>query len=209
MKPKITYVVLALSLLLFIGLGVNNVNNSKHKLQINTIKLKSTEAQLIELNAQYDELLKSQTHNQAEKEQQLKKIQELENEKKRLESELQAKRQQYLAQSQKLNTAAQNASGTQKVQAAGSKLEWLKASGIPESDWQYVDYIISKESGWNPLARNASSGAGGLPQALPYSKTGCAWGDAVCQLKWANGYAIGRYGSWARAYNFWVSNRYW
>lgn len=209
MKPKITYVVVALSLLLFIGLGVNNVNNSKHKLQINTIKLKSTEAQLIELNAQYDELLKSQTHNQAEKEQQLKKIQELENEKKRLESELQAKRQQYLAQSQKLNTAAQNASGTQKVQAAGSKLEWLKASGISESDWQYVDYIISKESGWNPLARNASSGAGGLPQALPYSKTGCAWGDAVCQLKWANGYAIGRYGSWARAYNFWVSNRYW
>jgi len=209
MKPKITYVVVALSLLLFIGLGVNNVNNSKHKLQINTIKLKSTEAQLIELNAQYDELLKSQTHNQAEKEQQLKKIQELENEKKRLESELQAKRQQYLAQSQKLNTAAQNASGTQKVQAAGSKLEWLKSSGIPESDWQYVDYIISHESGWNPLARNASSGAGGLPQALPYSKTGCAWGDAVCQLKWANNYAIGRYGSWARAYNFWVSNRYW
>jgi hypothetical protein len=209
MKPKITYVVVALNLLLFIGLGVNNVNNSKHKLQINTIKLKSTEAQLIELNAQYDELLKSQTHNQAEKEQQLKKIQELENEKKRLESELQAKRQQYLAQSQKLNTAAQNASGTQKVQAAGSKLEWLKASGIPESEWQYVDYIISKESGWNPLARNASSGAGGLPQALPYSKTGCAWGDAVCQLKWANSYAISRYGSWARAYNFWVSNRYW
>jgi hypothetical protein len=209
MKPKITYVVVALNLLLFIGLCVNNVNNSKHKLQINTIKLKSTEAQLIELNAQYDELLKSQTHNQAEKEQQLKKIQELENEKKRLESELQAKRQQYLAQSQKLNTAAQNASGTQKVQAAGSKLEWLKASGIPESEWQYVDYIISKESGWNPLARNASSGAGGLPQALPYSKTGCAWGDAVCQLKWANSYAISRYGSWARAYNFWVSNRYW
>lgn len=209
MKPKITYVVVALSLLLFIGLGVNNVNNSKHKLQINTIKLKSTEAQLIELNAQYDELLKSQTHNQAEKEQQLKKIQELESEKKRLESELQAKRQQYLAQSQKLNTAAQNASGTQKVQAAGSKLEWLKASGISESDWQYVDYIISKESGWNPLARNASSGAGGLPQALPYSKTVCAWGDAVCQLKWANSYAISRYGSWARAYNFWVSNRYW
>lgn len=95
------------------------------------------------------------------------------------------------------------------VSVSGSKLGWLRASGIPESDWSYVDHIIQKESGWNPLARNPSSGAEGLPQALPYSKTGCGRGDAVCQLKWANSYANQRYGSWAKAHQFWLAHRWW
>ena len=94
-------------------------------------------------------------------------------------------------------------------QLSGTKTDWLLASGIPKSDWQYVDQIIQRESGWNPLAENPSSGAGGLPQALPYSKTGCAWGDAVCQLKWADGYAKGRYGSWSAAHSFWEANHWW
>jgi hypothetical protein len=96
-----------------------------------------------------------------------------------------------------------------RVDFGGDKASWLRDSGIAESDWTYVDYIIDHESGWNPYSVNASSGAGGLPQALPYSKTGCATGDAVCQLKWANGYAVNRYGSWAGAYTFWTSHRWW
>lgn len=91
----------------------------------------------------------------------------------------------------------------------GGKLEWMKAAGIDPSDYTYVDYIISKESGWNPDATNPTSGAHGLPQALPYSKTGCGWVDAVCQLQWATSYAVGRYGSWGGAYNFWVNNHWW
>lgn len=91
----------------------------------------------------------------------------------------------------------------------GSKEAWMAAAGISLSDYGYVDYIINRESGWNPYAVNKSSGAGGLPQALPYSKTGCAVGDAVCQLVWANGYALSRYGSWAGAYQFWVSRHWW
>lgn len=85
----------------------------------------------------------------------------------------------------------------------------MAEAGIAPSDYGYVDYIISRESGWSPTAQNASSGAAGLPQALPYSKTGCAWGDAICQLQWANNYAVSRYGSWYNAYLFWSVNHWW
>lgn len=91
----------------------------------------------------------------------------------------------------------------------GSKSEWLAASGIAESDWAYVDYIVSKESGWNPNATNKSSGACGLVQALPCSKVPGNGYDPVDNLRWANGYAVGRYGSWAGAYEFWVSRHWW
>lgn len=92
----------------------------------------------------------------------------------------------------------------------GSPQEWMSAAGIAEGDWGYVDYIVSRESGWNPNATNSSSGACGLVQALPCSKVGGAGGyDPVSNLQWANGYAVGRYGSWANAYAFWTSNHWW
>lgn len=92
----------------------------------------------------------------------------------------------------------------------GSPAEWMAAAGIPESDWGYVDYVVSHESGWNPNATNSSSGACGLVQALPCSKVPGGNGyDPVANLIWANGYAIGRYGSWAGAYAFWISNNWW
>ena len=33
--------------------------------------------------------------------------------------------------------------------------------------------------------------------------------DPVANLTWANGYAVGRYGSWAQAHAFWTSNHWW
>jgi len=91
----------------------------------------------------------------------------------------------------------------------GSKTDWLIAAGIAESDWAYVDYIVTRESGWNPNATNKSSGACGLVQALPCSKVPGNGYDPVDNLRWANGYAQGRYGSWAGAYDFWVSRHWW
>lgn len=93
--------------------------------------------------------------------------------------------------------------------STGSHEDIMAAAGISSADYGYVDYIVSHESGWNPDATNASSGAHGLPQALPYSKTGCGWVDGVCQLQWANSYAVARYGSWYNAYIHWVNNRNW
>ncbi|PRI11931.1 hypothetical protein B4915_02310 [Leucobacter massiliensis] len=96
-----------------------------------------------------------------------------------------------------------------KYTGGGSPAEWMAAAGIAESDWGYVDYIASRESGWNPNATNASSGACGLIQALPCSKVPGNGYDPVDNLRWASGYAVGRYGSWAAAYDFWTANHWW
>lgn len=118
------------------------------------------------------------------------------------------------------STAAQGASaGGASVSSApafnpsGSKADWMRAAGISDSDFGYVDYIISHESGWNYHAVNRSSGAYGLPQSLPAGKlasAGADWRDnPVTQLRWAHNYAVGRYGSWGGAYHFWAVNHWW
>jgi hypothetical protein len=96
----------------------------------------------------------------------------------------------------------------------GSHADWMRAAGIAESDFGYVDYIIGRESGWVATKYNyRGSGAYGLGQALPASKMAAFGADymtnPITQLKWANAYALGRYGSWAAAYNFWTARHYW
>lgn len=91
----------------------------------------------------------------------------------------------------------------------GSPAEWMAEAGIAESDWGYVDYIVTRESHWNPNATNASSGACGLVQALPCSKVPGSGYNPVDNLRWANGYATNRYGSWEKAYYFWTTNHWW
>lgn len=105
--------------------------------------------------------------------------------------------------------AMQASSGPARYTGGGAPAEWMAAAGIAESDWGYVDFIASKESGWNPNATNASSGACGVIQANPCSKVPGSGYDPVDNLRWANGYATSRYGSWAGAYDFWSSNHWW
>ena len=93
----------------------------------------------------------------------------------------------------------------------GSKTEWLRASGIPESEWGYVDFIITKESTWNPNARNGQYY--GLYQTntdnlARYGCSGTLLSDPVCQLQAADKYKS-RYGSWADAYNSWRAQGWW
>lgn len=104
--------------------------------------------------------------------------------------------------------------GTKVALPAGSHTDWMAAAGIAASDYGYVDYIVGRESGWSPTKYNyAGSGAYGLCQALPASKMATAGGDymtnPITQLKWCNSYAVGRYGGWANAYNFWITKHYW
>lgn len=98
------------------------------------------------------------------------------------------------------------------VSIPSDKKAVMALAGIAQGDYPYVDYIVSHESGWNPGAHN-SAGAYGLCQALPGSKMASAGSDwpsnPVTQLKWCSGYASGHYGSWAGAYNFWVSHGWW
>lgn len=103
----------------------------------------------------------------------------------------------------------------------------MAAAGIKQSDYMYVDYIISRESGWchtkwqgeygscKPYhgTPTSSSTGYGLCQATPASKmatAGADWGpNAVTQLKWCHGYAQSRYGSWAAAYAHWTQKHWW
>ena len=93
--------------------------------------------------------------------------------------------------------------GTKINLPAGSHTDWMAAAGISEGDFGYANYLVSKESGWRVNATNRSSGAYGIPQALPGSKMASAGADwqtnPITQLKWMNGYVHGRYGSWANA----------
>ena len=81
----------------------------------------------------------------------------------------------------------------------GNKSDWLAASSIPESQWGYADWLVQKESGWNPNAVNVSSGACGLGQQLPCGKWAGQWNDPVDSLNGMHGYVMGRYGSWEAA----------
>ena len=90
--------------------------------------------------------------------------------------------------------------------------DYLISNGYTESDFSAAVYIINRESGWNPTATNASSGAYGLAQALPGSKMASAGSDwrtnYQTQFKWFVGYCNGRYGSLSGAYNFWLANHW-
>ena len=94
----------------------------------------------------------------------------------------------------------------------GSKADWMQAAGIDPSQYQYVDYIIGRESGWNPAAvsPNRCIGLGQKCNAQSLMSACPAWqSDPVCQLNHFSGYANGRYGSWQGAYQFWSVNHWW
>jgi uncharacterized protein YabE (DUF348 family) len=103
--------------------------------------------------------------------------------------------------------------GTKLALPSGSHEDWMRAAGISESDFGFVNFIVQKESGWTFHSRNKSSGAYGLCQALPGNKMASAGADwetnPTTQLKWCASYAKGRYGSWENAYNFWLLKHWW
>jgi hypothetical protein len=71
--------------------------------------------------------------------------------------------------------------------------------GFSADQFSCLDLLWTRESGWNPSAENASSGAYGIPQSLPGSKmatVGSDWAtNPVTQIKWGLGYIRDRYGS--------------
>ncbi|MBW3094920.1 G5 domain-containing protein [Bifidobacterium sp. 64T4] len=88
--------------------------------------------------------------------------------------------------------------------------DYLISNGYTEADFTAAVYIINHESGWRVDATNASSGAYGLPQALPGSKMASAGADWATnyqtQFKWFVGYCNQRYGSLQGAYTYWLAN---
>ena len=71
--------------------------------------------------------------------------------------------------------------------------------GWGADQFQCLDKLWQKESGWSYTALNASSGAAGIPQSLPGSKMATAGADwetnAATQITWGLGYIKGAYGT--------------
>lgn len=191
----------------FIYLGVTNIIKHDNEIKLQDIQLKDSSAKLKELNEQYNNLLQ-------QKEVDSNKLKELDKQKQELEKQLQSKlerqEQERIALQQK---SSQVVTASVVASASSDKYSIMRQSGISESDFQAVDYIISKESSWRHLAVNSSSGATGLCQSLPASKMASAGADyltnPVTQLRWCDSYAKTRYGGWWPAYNFWLKNHWW
>lgn len=100
------------------------------------------------------------------------------------------------------------AGGAQSVRAFKA---WARAQ-VGARQFPALNKIWTRESGWNRYARNPSSGAYGIPQALPARKlrhAGRDWSwDGYTQMRWGLHYIRSRYGSPQRAWHFW-HNHHW
>ena len=72
-------------------------------------------------------------------------------------------------------------------------------NGWGDDQWNCLYSLWNRESGWRSNAANSSSGAYGIPQALPGSKMASAGADwqtnAATQINWGMSYIKGRYGT--------------
>jgi hypothetical protein len=107
------------------------------------------------------------------------------------------------AAAQKRQAASTPAAGAQPVTASGSPQQiaegMLGSYGWSSSQFSCLQPLWNAESGWNASASNPSSGAYGIPQALPGSKMASAGPDwqtsAATQIRWGLGYIRSVYGS--------------
>ena len=83
--------------------------------------------------------------------------------------------------------------------AQGIGYRMMLERGWGDDQWGCLLSLWNKESHWNVYAGNPSSGAYGIPQAVPGSKMAAAgpnWqSDAATQIAWGLSYIAGRYGS--------------
>lgn len=81
------------------------------------------------------------------------------------------------------------------------------------AQWDALETLWDHESGWNNKAKNPSSGAYGIPQALPESKLPPAGREsggssATAQIQWGLAYIKNRYGNPVNAWAFWQQHHW-
>lgn len=104
------------------------------------------------------------------------------------------------------------ASSADAARAQAYAHQLVLAKGWTEADYSCLVRLWQRESGWRYTAHNKSSGAYGIPQALPGSKMKSAGADwqtnPETQVRWGLGYIKGRYGTPCGAWSF-FQNRGW
>ena len=107
--------------------------------------------------------------------------------------------QQQQAQQQAQQPAASQAPPAPSGSPQQIAMSMLGSYGWSSGQFSCLDSLWNEESGWNVYATNPSSGAYGIPQALPGSKMASAgpdWQtDAATQIRWGLGYIQSIYGS--------------
>ena len=87
----------------------------------------------------------------------------------------------------------------------GNCYQWLIDAGVTDMI-NAVELQRRENASCNPQLYNmGGSDACGVAQELPCGKSGCGIppnADGACQIRWMNGYVLGRYGSWAKAVQF-------
>ena len=96
-------------------------------------------------------------------------------------------------------------SGNRKVGCA-----LMISAGFGIDQFPCLNKLWNKESNWRTTAANSSSGAYGIPQALPGSKMGSVASDwksnPATQIKWGLGYVKGRYDTPCGAWSYFQNN---
>lgn len=100
-------------------------------------------------------------------------------------------------------------SGVPVGEAQQMALAILPEFGFDEGQFGCLQTLWTHESGWNASSLNTSSGAYGIPQALPGSKMASAGADwrtnPATQIRWGLGYIRGRYATPCGALAAWQS----
>ena len=95
--------------------------------------------------------------------------------------------------------AASSGAGTDPDGAKAIARSMLASHGWGDSEFTCLESLWTRESGWNYQAENASSGAYGIPQALPGTKMSEVADDWATnpstQITWGLNYISGRYGT--------------
>ncbi|WP_020580310.1 transglycosylase SLT domain-containing protein [Actinopolymorpha alba] len=112
--------------------------------------------------------------------------------------------------------AEERASRARERLALGSPKEiasrLVAARGWNSTQFECLDSIWTRESGWRITATNPSSGAYGIPQALPGRKMATAGSDwrtnPETQIKWGLNYIASRYSTPCGAWSYWKRNNW-
>ena len=201
---------------------VENNNLSKMAETVNDLFI--TEADLPVLNADKnaeeelmtnEEAEKIRAEEQAKKEAEEKAKKEAE-EKAKKEAEEKAKKEAEAkakaeAEAKARAAAAAPSQSVQELQSYAHSLV-VGSYGWSEDDYNALVKLWNAESGWNVHCYNSSSGAYGIPQALPGSKMATEGSDyqnnGQTQIRWGLKYIQGRYGSPSGAWQHFLAKNW-
>lgn len=211
----------------FVGFAAQSIYSLSGEVKLKETKLNDLNIELNTVNDQLESLKSDLDRSKESDSAKQQKIEQLEAEKATLESEkadlqsqLQAKleQKQQLAKASTLSNTASAQSGSSSSSNAGGRevvsrencYKWIGQAGVPAHEQDAAYQLIMRESSCNPYARNPSSGAYGIPQALPGNKMSSMGKDweygPITQIRWMMEYVYSRYGGFQNALNFQIAN---